>query len=282
MKRFKNALTITKVIIAAGLLGACQNEKDAAVSPIAENAEQPNNQKANFALYFKRLIGDGKVTMEYSGPQKLISKEYNTSKNEYTLYSYLDANQITGVKYNSLNQTTIETSVYVTNSVGKCTESHHAVKGVPVNEVYVYKYNSDGLLEKTYNKNNSNERQDFTYTPKTNGKFNLHTIRYYNGNNVKYKELTYIYYNDKEEAAKVNPACLAKGRGKYLPIFGSFSVNLIKQIVETTFTYQPTNSLTVPHEFSYTWNGQTEIVKEKVGATVLLTERKYATYGFLK
>lgn len=210
---------------------------------------------------------------------KLISNEYNESKNEYTEYTYTDANQITGVKHNMLNQTTIETSVYVTDAAGKCTESHHAIKGVPVNEVYVYKYNSDELLEKAYNKNNTNERQEFTYSPKTNGKFNLQTIKFYNGNNVKFKELSYFYYNDKEEAAKVNPACLAKGRGKYLPIFGSFNINLIRQVVETTFTYQPANSLTVPHEFSYTWNGQTEMVKEKKGAKVVLTVRNYGTFG---
>lgn len=281
MKLFQNAPTITKAIIIVGLLGACQSEKDAIVSPVTEQVNEANDENSKISFTLKRLISDGNVTMAYSGPQKLISKEYNANKDEYTEYHYADANQITGVKHNMSNQTTIETSVYVINSEGKCSESHHAVKGVPVNEVYIYKYNSDGLLEKKYNKNNPDERQEFHYSPKTNGKFNLWGIEYYNGNNVKYKELNYYYYNDKEETAKVNPGCIANGRGKYLPIFGNFHTNLIKQVFETTFTYQPTNSLTVPHEFSYTWNGQTEIVKEKTGVKIISTERKYATYGLL-
>lgn len=61
MKLLRSVHTITKAIIVAGLLGACQNEKDAVVSPIAEQVNQSNNQKANFALYFKRLIADDKV-----------------------------------------------------------------------------------------------------------------------------------------------------------------------------------------------------------------------------
>ncbi|WP_026630517.1 hypothetical protein [Dyadobacter alkalitolerans] len=284
MKLLQNVPTITKAIIVVGMLGACQNEKDAIVSPVAEQAEQTNNLKTNVSYYFRRLVGDDKIALTYGGPQKMLQTQVDQQSSEFTIYSLnyskdkLLASHFTGANE---NKTKIGVSEFILNSEGKCIESHHTVSSSPNETVYKYEYNTDGLLEKAYNKNSPSERQEFTYSLKTTGKFNLSKIKFYNANNVETKQLAYSYYSVEEDIAKINPECLANGRGKYIPIFGYFKVNQIKQIVETTFVGNPVKEYKAVRSIKYTLNGLTETVKEDVGNYVVTKVRQYKNYGLL-
>ncbi|MCE7067970.1 hypothetical protein [Dyadobacter sp. CY326] len=284
MKFFKNALAITKVILAAGLLASCQNEKDADISPVTEQAEKPNNQKANVAFFYKRLVNDGTVKLEYSGPNKIISKEYHPSKSKFIGYNYTVTNQITAVKYNTASQKLIETSVYSLNAEGKCSESKHYDPYMPdIAVVFRYQYNSNGQLEKVYRKDSPNLRQEFTYIGN-----NLEKVKFFDNKNTLVKQLTYYYYYSLKDNSKLNPTFLANGQGKYLPIFGSFSINLVQKVNETTFKYEPFNTSTIYHVFKYKHykdgdfnDGEIKTVEEIIGGTTILTERKYTALGIL-
>jgi hypothetical protein len=129
-------------------------------------------------------------------------------------------------------------------------------------------------LEKLYNKNHPNDRQEFSYASNSSGNVNLQSINFFNSNGQKYKDVYYYYYNNEEDKAKINPASIALARGKYLPIFGNFNVNLIKQISESTLTNQISPS-TVNREFTYSWVDDIEIVKEKNNIGVISRKRKY-------
>ncbi|MCF2516360.1 hypothetical protein [Dyadobacter sp. CY351] len=275
MKILQNLPTLTKAIIIAGMLGACQNEKDAVVTPAAEDAQNADNPNAKLTPTFKvnRLLSDGNATLLYSGPLRRTYKYIDAGANEHTQYGYANANQIGATKYNTLSGAVLETSVYKLDANGKCTESHHKKTGASVTEVHIYEYNSDGRVKKSYKLNNPNEFQEFIYGS-VNGKINLQSIKYYNGSS-KYKEQTFVYYYMEEDKAKINPACIAIGRGKYLPIFGQFNEHLVKEIKESSFTNQGISSSTVYREFSYSWNEDIETVKEKNNLGVISTKRKY-------
>lgn len=281
MKLLQNLPAFTKAIIVAGMLGACQNEKDALVNPVAEQAKEtnePNNEKTNVAYFYKRLISDGLTALYYTGPYKLLSYESHPGLNAHTDYDYANPNIIYARKKNSSTSAIIETSAYSLNAAGKCTESHHVKNGVT--EVYFYKYTPEGRLEQFYKKSNPNDRQEFSYVNNGSGNFNLSTIKFFDSKGQLYKQSHYYYYKDEEDAAKLNPASIAIGRAKYLPIFGNFNFNSIRQIDETNYTNQATSS-TVNREFSYTWNEDTQTVIEKNSIGVISTKRKFGKLGIL-
>lgn len=275
MKLLQNTPAIAKTIVIAGLLGACQNEKDVVINPATEKAELADHQNAKLNPTFKvnRLLADGNVSLQYTGPYRKLFRQINDGLKEYTEFNHASASYISAIKYNALTQATIENSTYILNAQGKCTESHHIKPGASSKEVYIYQYNADGRLEKSYKESNPNDYQIFSYST-TNGKTNLQAIKYYNGSS-KYKEQTFVYYYMEEDKAKTNPACIALGRGKYLPIFGQFNEHLVKEIKESSFTNQGISSSTVNREFSYSWNEDIETVKEKNNLGVISTKRKY-------
>lgn len=279
MKLLQNVPAITKAIIVAGMLGACQNEKDAIVSPVVEQSNEAN-QKANVAYFYKRLVSDGSTTLKYSGPYKQISYESYLGTNEHINYDYANANVIYARKYNSTNGTIIETSAYKLNSEGKCIESHHVKNGTT--QVYIYKYTPEGRLERFYRESNPNDRQEFSYINNGSGNFNLNTIKYYDSKGQLFKQAQYFYYKNEEDASKLNPASIAIGRGKYLPIFGNFNFDAVKQINETNYTDQAASS-TVNREYSYTWDDDilTQKVVEKSPIGVNSFKRKFAKLGIL-
>jgi hypothetical protein len=275
MKLLHNVPAITKAIIVAGLLGACQTEKEAVVNPITEQAEKADYQNAKLSPSYKvnRLLSDDYVTLQYTGPYRKLFKQINESVKEYTEFNHTYANQISSTKYNSSTQTVLEKTVYVLNTEGKCTQSHHKINGASGTEVYIYEYNSDGRVKKSYKESNPKYYEEFVYST-VNGKINLQSIKYYNGD-TKYKEQTFIYHYMQEDKAKINPACIALGRGKYLPIFGSFNEHLVKEIKETSFGNQGVATSTIYREFSYSYSEDIETVKEKNNYGVLSTKRKY-------
>ncbi|MCE7069408.1 hypothetical protein LZG74_03795 [Dyadobacter sp. CY327] len=152
MKLLQNLSAITKAIVVAGMLGACQNEKEANVSPVTKQANELNNEKANFALFYKRLLVDGATNLSYSGLNKLISYESVTGSGVHTDYDYNNISIIYARTRKSSNYELIETSAYKLNSDGKCAESHHVKNGST--EIYTYKYNPEGRLEKVYKESN--------------------------------------------------------------------------------------------------------------------------------
>jgi hypothetical protein len=280
MKLLQNVPAITKAIIVAGMLGACQNEKDAVVAPISEQAEKTDNLKTNVAYFYKRLIGDGSTNLSYSGPNKLISYESVTGSGVHTDYDYNNANIIYARTRKSSNYELIETSAYKLNSEGKCSESHHVKSGTT--EIFIYKYNPEGRLEKVYKESNPNLRQEFAYVNNGSGKFNLNTINSYDSKGQLIKQTTYSYYTNEEDISKINPTLIVFGRAKYLPIFGSFNFNSIKSVNETNYINQAASS-TSSREFSYTWNDDTwtQNVVEKSSIGVNSFKRKYGKLGIL-
>ncbi|MCF0052962.1 hypothetical protein LXM25_23035 [Dyadobacter sp. LJ53] len=275
MKLLQNLPTLTKAMIVAGMLGACQNEKEAALSPIVEKGQNADYQNAKLSPSYKvnRLLSEGSNVFQYTGPYRRIFRQINEATKEYTEFNYTNANQISSIKYNSSTQEILEKSVYVLNSEGKCTQSHHKKNGASDTEVYIYEYNSDGRVKKSYKESYPKDYQVFVYGT-VNGKINLQSIQYYTGP-TKYKEQTFSYYYMQEDKAKINPACIALGRGKYLPIFGNFNEHLVKDIKESSFTNQGISSSTISREFTYSWNEQIETVTEKNNLGVLSTKRKY-------
>lgn len=275
MKLLQNVPAVAKALLVAGMLASCQNDKDVVLSPITEQARDADYQNAKLSPSFKvnKLLSDNNTVLQYTGPYRKVFRQIDEDKKEYTEFNYMYDNQISSIKYNYITKAVLENSVYVLNQEGKCTASHHKKNGASVNEVYIYEYNADGRVKKTYKESNPKEYQEFVYGS-VNGKINLQSIKYYNGS-TKYKEQTFVYYYMQEDKAKINPTCIAFGRGKYLPIFGDFSEHLVKDIKETTFNNQGTSSATVNREFVYSWDEEIETVKEKNNLGVLSTKRKY-------
>ncbi|MCF2503442.1 hypothetical protein L0663_08655 [Dyadobacter sp. CY107] len=175
MKLFRNAPTITKALVIVGLLGACQNEKDAVLSPIAEQATAASNQNAKIAANSK-LISDGSRKLLYSGPRNLVTKETLESYNYYIEYAYSDQ-YIKSTRYEFSTNKKIADNTYTLNANGLCIESS---VGNNFNGTTKYEYNENQQLIKAFNKFEPNERQEFEYSLEPNGQARLLSVAFYN------------------------------------------------------------------------------------------------------
>src|SRR5690349_4369405 len=86
MKLLHNAPAITKAIVLAAIMSACQNEKDAVVSP-DNSVEQASD--ANAKTITKLLTKDGDVSLSYSGVRNQFAKEF-LDKKYIREYGYSD------------------------------------------------------------------------------------------------------------------------------------------------------------------------------------------------
>jgi len=276
MNLFQSTSAITKAIIVAGMLGACQTE-NAVVSPVTEQAERANFQNAKISADSK-LISDGSRKLSYSGPRNLLTKETLESYNYFIDYAYTEQT-IQSTKYEMSTKKKVATNTYTLNSNGLCIESS---VGNNFSGTTVFKYNENQQLILAYNKFEPNDRQEFKYSAEPEGKARLLSVSFYNKENYKIKELTYSYAGATPDLYPLNPDYLASGTGKYLPIFGKFSPYLVKMVTETKHTYHPHKEFTTGETYEYTLyaDGRVKSAKAtdvKTGNSHFLPERKYAS-----
>ncbi|MCF2491205.1 hypothetical protein [Dyadobacter sp. CY347] len=277
MKLLQNVPTVAKAIIIAGMLGACQNEKDAIVSPGAEQAQNADDKNAKI-LADSKLISEGSRKLSYSGPRSLLAKEMLESHNYYIDYIY-SAQSIQSNKYEISTNKKVTTITYTLDANGLCKESS---VGNNFSGTTLFKYNENQQLVMAFNKFEPNERQEFKYSAEPAGQARLLSVSFYDKQNYKTKELTYSYAGTIPDLYPLNPDFLASGTGKYLPIFGKFSPYLIKMVTETQHTYHPHKEITSGEIYDYTFHpeGRVKTIKVtnlKTGNFHFLPERKYAS-----
>lgn len=277
MKILQNLPTLTKAIIIAGMLGACQNEKDAVLSPNVEKASSNSFDNAKTAADSK-LISEGSRKLSYSGPRSLLAKETLETHNYYIDYIY-SAQSIQSNKYEMSTNKKVNTNTYTLDANGLCKESS---VGNNFSGTTLFKYNENQQLIIASNKFEPNERQEFKYSAEPAGKATLLSVSFYDEQNYKTKELTYSYAGTIPDLYPLNPDFLASGTGKYLPIFGKFSPYLIKMVTETQHTYHPHKEITSGEIYDYTFyaDGRVKTIKAtnlKTGNSHFLPERKYAS-----
>ncbi|MCF2491726.1 hypothetical protein [Dyadobacter chenhuakuii] len=276
MKILQNLPTLTKAIIIAGMLGACQNEKDAVVTPAAEDAQNAGYKNAKISADSK-LIKDGKVKLEYSGPRNLLTKETHEEGNYFIEYIY-SSQAIKATCYDLTTKMQIKTATFILNSSGLCAET---IFGVGYNSVgtLIHEYNDHGQLIKSYNKMAPSERQEFKYINSSDGKTKwLTAVEFYDKNNYKTSEIIYTYMGAKHDFYPINHASTAYGTGKYLSIFGTPITHLPTAMTEKQHKYKPYKCVTTPNELSYDFyvNGRVKLIT-KNGDTYSAQERIYST-----
>jgi hypothetical protein len=283
MKLLHTAPAITKAIVLAAMMSACQNEKDAIVSP-AGSLEQVTD--ANAKTITKLLVKDGDASLSYSGARNLFKKEFLDKKYSRE-YLYGD-NKIIGTYTNLANYNKIQSyDVYTLNSKGLCEES--AIQPTLQNTT-VYVYNEMNQLTLAYNKTHNKQRQEYQYEIDPDGQgTSLYSVTFYDKNDVVLKEIFFKYMDGSnggysvQDWYPVNPDHLAQSANKYLPIFGKFSRYLLKQKIEKTY-YVP-NGVPGEKEFNYSYtfsaDGSSAIksitTKDGWGKVLSNVERTYLT-----
>lgn len=278
MKLLHNAPAITKALILAGFMSACQNEKDAIVSP-ATSHEQASD--ANAKTVTKLLIKDGGTKLTYSGVRNLLTKELNDA-DWLRQYTYAD-NKISYslAKNNSIIN---NYATYLLNAKGQCVQSSITQYSA---QTTIYVYNEMNQLSLAYNKTYPKQRQVFAYEPDLDGQgVSLRSVTFFDKDDVKLKEIEFEYMDGSNgvwstiDLYPVNPEPLAEATSKYLPIFGKFSRYLVKQKIEKIY-YVP-NGVPGEKEYNYSYNsnaasvGVTTVkITDKWGKVLSNIERQY-------
>lgn len=275
MKLFRSTPIAVKAVLLAGMLTACQNEHDSIPAPQApdQSASDPN---ARTAVAVGVLVKDGNTELSYKG-QNLLQKESTGSfYNEFAYAPQLIT--ATRIQYGAPS-TELK---YTLDASGRCVQTVS-------DKTYIYVYNANGQLVSCYNKDNTNERRDFSYATDIGGwKKSLSMVTFYDTQGAKTKELKFSYGATGFIADKspVNPDALPAGVSKYLPIFGTFATNLVKTLVEDK--YLPNGQFgsrsTYHYDYTLDYAGKpTNITVKKANSTsVSSTTRKYfvPSYSF--
>lgn len=295
MKLLHNAPAITKMIVLAAMMSACQNEKDAVISP-ATSVEQEKDANAKTAITY--LIKDGGTKLTYSGIRNQLVKELDGAGwlKEYT---YSGNKIICALKKNgvTINKNFI---IYTLNAKGQCVESVHAATEKVIGGTYIYVYNEVNQLTLVYHKSLPKLRQVFEYEQDADNSLqgkSLSKITFYDQYDKKEKEIIFKHANGKFvvqsnssgnvyetslEANPLNPVGLAEANSAYLPIFGKFSRYVLKQTVHKGFVGQ----IIYPYPvFNYYLSAKSLggeittydfITKDDFGKILSKVERKYS------
>jgi hypothetical protein len=291
MKLLHTAPAITKAIVLAAMMSACQNEKDAIVSP-AGSLEQVTDANAKTAV--KYLIKDGGTKLTYSGVRNLLVKELDASGilKEYTY----NGNKITcDLKKNGVM--IIKNFItYTLNSKGQCVESVHTATDKVIAGTYIYVYNEFNQLTLVYHKTLPKLRQVFEYEQDADNSLqgkSLSKVTFYDQYDKKEKEIIFQHANgytnennQKDfgmETNPLNPVGLAEANSKYLQIFGTFSRYALRQTVHKAFV----GEIIYPYPvFNYSMTAKALggeittydfITKDDFGKVLSKVERKYST-----
>ncbi|MCE7069409.1 MULTISPECIES: hypothetical protein [unclassified Dyadobacter] len=296
MKLLHNAPAITKAIVLAAMMSACQNEKDAVVSP-ATSVEQEKDANAKTAITY--LIKDGGTKLTYSGIRNQLVKELDGAGwlKEYT---YSGNNITCALKTNGI--TVYKNFItYTLNAKGQCVESVHTATDKVIGGTYIYVYNELNQLTLVYHKSLPKLRQVFEYEQDADNSLqgkSLSKITFYDQYDKKEKEIIFKHANGKFvaqsnssgnvyetslEANPLNPVGLAEANSAYLPIFGKFSRYVLKQTVHKAFVGQ----IIYPYPvFNYNLSAKSLggeittydfITKDDFGKILSKVERKYST-----
>jgi hypothetical protein len=275
MKLFRKVGPTTKAILLVGLLGACQTENENALAPQAPATV--SDQNARTAVATGALIKDGNTDLTYNSQnQALLSKESCPS----FYYQFTYAPQL--ITATRLQYGTSSTEYkYTLDMSGRCVQS-------VTDKTYIYEYNVSGQLTKCYNKDKPNERREFIYITDADGwKKSLSIVRFYDEWGAKTKQLTFSYgATGVPDKCHLNPDVLPAGVSKYLPIFGTFNTNLVKNLNEEKYlpNGQIASSCTFIYSYTLDYAGKAKniTVKKVNGTLVSSTDRKYftPTYNF--
>ncbi|MCE7067971.1 hypothetical protein [Dyadobacter sp. CY326] len=296
MKLLHNAPAITKAIVLAAMMSACQNEKDAIVSP-DHSLEQVTDSNAKTAV--KYLIKDGGTKLTYSGVRNQLVKELD-GFGYLKEYTYSGNQIICDLKKNgvTINKNFI---TYTLNAKGQCVQSVHTATDKVIAGTYIYVYNELNQLTLVYHKTLPKLRQVLEYEQDGDNSLqgkSLSKITFYDQYDEKEKEIIFKHANGKFvvqsnangnvyetalESNPLNPVGIAEANSKYLPIFGKFSRYVLRQTIHKNFTGQ----IIYPYPvFNYSLTAKTLgeeistydfITKDDFGQVVSKVERKYST-----
>ena len=273
MKLLRSTPLFMKGILIAGMLSGYQHESD--MVPAPEAASSASDQNARTAVAAGTLVKDGATDLSYNG-QNLLRKEF--CANVYSEFIYAPQ-LITGTKY-QYGTPSIETK-YTLDASGRCLQTAAA-------KTYKYEYNASGQLTLCYNKNQPNERREFTYLTDANGwKKSLSVVAFYDAQGAKTKELKFSYGAPGSlipDKAPLTPDVLPVGVSRYLPVFGSFNTNLVQTLIEDKFlpNGEKSSSTAFLHTYTLDYAGRAKniTVKKVNGTFVSSTDRKYFVPAF--
>lgn len=274
MKLLRSTPIFMKGILIAGMLSSCQNETDTALAPHAPTTVSDRNAKTTQAAGL--LIKDGEVGLSYQGSGVLWKEIYTNAYSEFIYAPQLITAK--GYKYGNLSTE----SKYTLDAFGRCVQS-------VTNKTYIYEYDACGQLTKWYNKFQPNERRVFAYTADATGyKKSLSMVTFYDESGTKTKEIKFSYggANVLPDKYPVTPDVLPEAVNRYLPIFGSFNTNLVKNMIEDKYLLngQKLSSTTYLYSYIFDYAGKAKniTVKKVNGTLVSSTDRQYSvpTYNF--
>lgn len=279
MKLFQSKAILATSICVASMLGSCQQEGDNVVLPQSEAATSDQNARTNLAS--GTLIKDGNTDLSYNNQHPSYPWK-ETSSTGYTEFTYT-SQLITAKRYVNGTPTTYQ---YTLDASGRCIQSFHSA----TNKTYIYEYSFNGQLTKWYNKDQPSERGILTYFANSANDWNksLGMVSFYDSQGAKYKELTFGYGGamgvpDKQH---LNLDVLPAGVSKYLPIFGTFNINLVQNIIEDIYLANGQKQSSIKYLYSYTLNYAGKVsnvsVKKLNGTLVSSTDRTYSKPTYIK
>jgi hypothetical protein len=275
MKRLHIAGNLSKSLLLAGLLTACNSEQ--MVSPNETANITADDKNAKVAAFIPRLLKDGSRELEYydayNANRDKLWKVKDSPAGEYTEYLY-NGQTITAQRKKISTNNLVYQVTYQLDANGRCVES----SSTETNKTLKYEYGQLGRLMKVYEKNNPNERMELGYLPGV--ATQLKTIYFFDKLNTKTREITFNYNiqggggSPMENKYPTNPVALDK-TAEYLNIFGLFHTNLV------TFEFdqylQMNGTPMYSKQFSYIFNasGYAKTILADVGNVVETKSRTY-------
>lgn len=267
MKKIHLAGNLLKVLLLGSMLAGCQPEDALSPIPSDETSLTDKNAKTALSIEAPKLIQDGAMELQYytagrdEGRLWKVSSKYNDPGLDYVdeyIYSNL---AIVRTRYKKSNNLKIGEVHYYLNYDGLCTSSFQS------GTVYEYEYNELKQLIKVYNKNNPNQHTDFEYHADIVGGFqSLFKAHLYDNSNVKYKEIGYGYVPTGQGLDAIKPDkyrlnLLVENNEipglveMYLPIYGRFNTNLLRQVCVVPFPNNGQNNSALKYNFILDNNG---------------------------
>lgn len=231
---------VIAMIVVAGLTSCKKDSMQPAESTLAPEVEADGLINPSVA---RKLQRRGTDSLVYNADGSLAKVIYSPTK--YVAYSK-SGNILTAKTFES---NVLKLQVEYTLDNGRTTKSVHTSweSNVGVSKTWLYDYNNDGRIIEKYNKNNWTERMTFHWV----GDENLHSVKWYNGNN---QHMATLIFTRHQLVDKVRTNSPRSTLDPYLKVFGHRS-NILSTGEDMVYPLSPNSDFKESHTFTFDREG---------------------------
>jgi len=272
----------------ATALGLSSCQKDLQPEPQAPApSSHANDDRAKFVGNLYTLIKHGNASLSYDASGRLKKVTYAPGAVSHVDYTYgafrAGGSWIRTISYLSASGKVNTDTKYLLDESGRCFEEQQTIYWYPGGntqsqlDVYKYEYNAQGYLKKRSDKNNPNQRYEYTF----NAAGDLTKVTTHAPNTgVPSGEMTYSYseyvgaplHNDRNHLNN-----LVNGlTDDYLAIFGKSSKHLVYGL---KYKNLYSNAIDIDRSYNYYFNADNYVTQQNITTVgeqpVYLIEYKY-------